>query len=174
MSSPSIGGKLLENAQEVRFSDDATRISHRNDSNFPKRAGNANEPGRLSFAYFSLAKQRKVRPAAGKQTHLERKNYDESPYPSRRYAHPKIFAGILARRSNEKDIKTIESLGIETIDLVVVNLYPFFEKQNLCKDEKELLEYIDIGGPSLIRAAGKNYYDVLVIGLVLFYCVVCY
>ncbi|HQQ19279.1 MAG TPA: bifunctional phosphoribosylaminoimidazolecarboxamide formyltransferase/IMP cyclohydrolase [Exilispira sp.] len=77
--------------------------------------------------------------------------------------NPKIFAGILARRSNEKDIKTIESLGIETIDLVVVNLYPFFEKQNLCKDEKELLEYIDIGGPSLIRAAGKNYYDVLVI-----------
>ena len=68
VSSPSIGGKLPENAQDVRFSDDATWMSHRNDGNFLKRAGNKNELGRLSFAYFSLAKQRKVRPAAGKKT----------------------------------------------------------------------------------------------------------
>ena len=65
-SSPSIGGKLTENAQDVRFSDDATGMSHRNDGNLPKRAGDTNEMGRLSFAYFSLANQRKVRRAAGK------------------------------------------------------------------------------------------------------------
>jgi hypothetical protein len=52
VSSPSIGGKSPENAQDVRFSDDATGMSHRNDGNFPKRAGNTNELGRLSFAYF--------------------------------------------------------------------------------------------------------------------------
>jgi hypothetical protein len=60
MSSPSIGGKLLANVQDVRLSDVATWMSRRNDSNFPKRAGNTNELGRLSFGYFSLAKQRKV------------------------------------------------------------------------------------------------------------------
>ncbi|RYY01349.1 MAG: hypothetical protein EOO53_18930 [Gammaproteobacteria bacterium] len=51
---------MPENAQDVRFSDDATGMSHRNDGNLPKRAGNTNEMGRLSFGYFSLAKQRKV------------------------------------------------------------------------------------------------------------------
>jgi hypothetical protein len=64
-ASPSIGGKLLENKQDVCFSDDATWMSHRNDSNFPKRAGETKPQGRLSFAYLSLAKQRKVRPAVG-------------------------------------------------------------------------------------------------------------
>ena len=64
-SSPSIGGKLPENAQDVRFSGDATWMSHRNDGNLPKRAGNTNELGVISFAYFSLDKQGKVRPAAG-------------------------------------------------------------------------------------------------------------
>jgi len=65
VSSPSIGGKLPENKQEVCFSDDATWMSHGNDGNFPKRAGKKNELGGFSFAYFSLDKQRKVRPAAG-------------------------------------------------------------------------------------------------------------
>ena len=60
MSSPSIGGKLVANAQEVRLSDYATWMSRRNDSNFPKRAGNTNEFGVFSFGYFSLDKQRKV------------------------------------------------------------------------------------------------------------------
>ena len=55
-SSPSIVGKLTENAQDVRFSDDATWMSHRNDGNLPKRAGNTNELGVISFAYFSLDK----------------------------------------------------------------------------------------------------------------------
>jgi hypothetical protein len=66
VASPSIGGKLMENKQEVCFSHDATWMLHRNDSNFPKRTGEMKLQGRFSFAYFSLAKQRKVRPAAGK------------------------------------------------------------------------------------------------------------
>ena len=60
MSSPSIGGKLVANAQEVRLSDVATWMSRRNDSNFPKRAVIKNELGVFSFGYFSLDKQRKV------------------------------------------------------------------------------------------------------------------
>ena len=58
MSSPSIGGKFGENAQDVRFSDVETWMSRRNDAIFSKRAGNTNDLGRLSFGYFSLAKQR--------------------------------------------------------------------------------------------------------------------
>jgi len=78
VSSPSIGRKFLQNAQDVRFSDDATWMSHRNGGNFLKRAGNKNEPGRLSFAYFSLAKQRKVWPAAG-ETYLSFDNGTSIP-----------------------------------------------------------------------------------------------
>jgi len=56
VASPSIAGKLMENKQDVCFSDDATWMSHRNDSNFPKRARETKPQGRLSFAYFSFIK----------------------------------------------------------------------------------------------------------------------
>lgn len=72
--------------------------------------------------------------------------------------HPKIFGGILFRRNNQKDIKESELNGIFPIDVVCVNLYPFEEtisKPNV--DLEETIENIDIGGPSLIRAAAKNY-----------------
>ncbi len=77
--------------------------------------------------------------------------------------HPNIHAAILSRRDNKNDMDTIKNLNIFPIDIVVVNLYPFFEKQreNFC--EKDLIEFIDIGGPSLLRAAAKNFEDVLVI-----------
>ena len=65
MSSPSIGGKLPANAQDVRLSDAATGMSHRNDGNFPKRAGNTDELGRLSFGYFSLGEAKKSDSPAG-------------------------------------------------------------------------------------------------------------
>ncbi len=74
--------------------------------------------------------------------------------------HPKIFGGILAR---EKDKEQKESLGIEDIDLVVVNLYPFEETAKNEESLPELIEMIDIGGPSLIRAAAKNYSRVCVV-----------
>lgn len=78
--------------------------------------------------------------------------------------HPNIHAGLLAMRSNEEHMKQVEELGVELIDMVVVNLYPF--KQTILKDGvklEEAIENIDIGGPTMLRAAAKNYQDVSVI-----------
>lgn len=78
--------------------------------------------------------------------------------------HPKVHGGILARRHREDDLAAIASHGITPIDLVVVNLYPFAQaaaKPNLPFDH--LIEEIDIGGPSMVRAAAKNFRDVLVV-----------
>jgi len=78
--------------------------------------------------------------------------------------HPKIHAGILAMRSNPEHMRQIEELGIHTIDIVVVNLYPF--KQTISKEGvslEEAIENIDIGGPSMLRAAAKNWQDVAVV-----------
>jgi phosphoribosylaminoimidazolecarboxamide formyltransferase/IMP cyclohydrolase len=78
--------------------------------------------------------------------------------------HPKIHAGILADRDDPEHLSTLEREGIRPIDLVVVNLYPFREKR-LEKGitEKDLCEFIDIGGITLIRAAAKNYHHVAVV-----------
>ncbi|MCF8000280.1 MAG: bifunctional phosphoribosylaminoimidazolecarboxamide formyltransferase/IMP cyclohydrolase [Halanaerobiales bacterium] len=78
--------------------------------------------------------------------------------------HPNIHAGLLARRSKKADMKELKELDIKTIDLVVCNFYPFAEtikKENV--EMKEVLENIDIGGPTMIRAAAKNFPDVLVV-----------
>jgi phosphoribosylaminoimidazolecarboxamide formyltransferase/IMP cyclohydrolase len=78
--------------------------------------------------------------------------------------HPMIFAGILARRSNPDDMRTLAGAGIKPIDLVVVNLYPF--QETVSKPEvtmEEAVEQIDIGGVALLRAAAKNHDDVLVV-----------
>jgi phosphoribosylaminoimidazolecarboxamide formyltransferase/IMP cyclohydrolase len=78
--------------------------------------------------------------------------------------HPKIHGGILARRSHEEDLDAARQHGIGLVDLVVVNLYPFVEtaaKPGIQFDD--LIEQIDIGGPSLVRAAAKNFRDVLIV-----------
>ncbi|GAB6065709.1 bifunctional phosphoribosylaminoimidazolecarboxamide formyltransferase/IMP cyclohydrolase [Aquifex pyrophilus] len=77
--------------------------------------------------------------------------------------HPRIHGGILYRDWVEKDKEEIERLGIETIDVVVVNLYPFEEKLKEGLEEKELMEFVDIGGPTLIRASAKNFFRVVVL-----------
>jgi phosphoribosylaminoimidazolecarboxamide formyltransferase/IMP cyclohydrolase len=78
--------------------------------------------------------------------------------------HPKVHGGILARRHRPDDLAAIAGQGIEPIDLVVVNLYPFeAAARNPETSFDELVEQIDIGGPSLLRAAGKNFRDVLVV-----------
>ena len=77
--------------------------------------------------------------------------------------HPKIFGGILSRRSNESDNNELTQYEIPEIDLVIVDLYPFKETVTSGANEDEIIEKIDIGGISLIRAAAKNYKDVLVI-----------
>ncbi len=77
--------------------------------------------------------------------------------------HPAIHAGILARRNRPDDLQTLEQHGIRPIDLVAVNLYPFEEAKAAGAQGAALLEWIDIGGPSLVRAAAKNYPSVLVV-----------
>jgi phosphoribosylaminoimidazolecarboxamide formyltransferase/IMP cyclohydrolase len=78
--------------------------------------------------------------------------------------HPAIHAGILARRHRPDDLEAIARHGITPVDLVVVNLYPFAKAaQNPDTPFDHLVEEIDIGGPSLLRAAGKNFRDVLVV-----------
>ncbi len=77
--------------------------------------------------------------------------------------HPVIHGGILFRDWVEEDREDIEGLGIVPVDVVVVNLYPFEEMMRENLGEEELMEFIDIGGPSLIRAAAKNYFRVTVL-----------
>jgi len=77
--------------------------------------------------------------------------------------HPSVFGGILARRGNTEDLEQLSKFKIPEIDLVIVDLYPFEETVISSDDEEEIVEKIDIGGISLIRAAAKNYNDVLII-----------
>jgi phosphoribosylaminoimidazolecarboxamide formyltransferase/IMP cyclohydrolase len=77
--------------------------------------------------------------------------------------HPSVFGGILGRRSNETDIREMEEYKIPVIDLVIVDLYPFQETLAKTSVEQEIIEKIDIGGPSMIRAAAKNFSDVAVL-----------
>ena len=77
--------------------------------------------------------------------------------------HPKVFGGILARRDNQSDAAQLETYEIPEIDLVIVDLYPFEETVAQTDDEAEIIEKIDIGGVSLIRAAAKNYNDVVIV-----------
>lgn len=78
--------------------------------------------------------------------------------------HPKIHGGILAIRDDTSHMETIKEIGIDTIDIVVVNLYPFFDK---VKDDslsfEDKIEFIDIGGPAMLRSAAKNFKYVAVI-----------
>ena len=77
--------------------------------------------------------------------------------------HPKVFGGILARRENAEDQKQLQEYAIPTFDLVIVDLYPFEETLKKTKEDQAIIEKIDIGGIALIRAAAKNYLDVLVV-----------
>ncbi|HUC83265.1 MAG TPA: bifunctional phosphoribosylaminoimidazolecarboxamide formyltransferase/IMP cyclohydrolase [Flavisolibacter sp.] len=77
--------------------------------------------------------------------------------------HPLVFGGILGRRANETDMQEMAEYKIPEIDLVIVDLYPFEETLAQTDDEKQIIEKIDIGGPSMIRAAAKNFSDVTVV-----------
>ena len=110
----------------------------------------------------------------GTQTFIESLGYecqkveDVTTYPSIlggrvKTLHPKVFGGILARRDNEGDIKQMEQYEIPSIDLVVVDLYPFEDTVASGASEADTIEKIDIGGISLIRAGAKNFKDVVII-----------
>ena len=77
--------------------------------------------------------------------------------------HPKVFGGILYRRSLENDLAQRDEFDIPDIDLVIVDLYPFEEYVAAKADHQAIIEKIDIGGISLIRAAAKNYDDVIIV-----------
>lgn len=77
--------------------------------------------------------------------------------------HPKIFGGILARRDNEGDQEQMKEYEIPSIDLVIVDLYPFEQTVASGASDTDIIEKIDIGGISLIRAGAKNFKDVVIV-----------
>jgi phosphoribosylaminoimidazolecarboxamide formyltransferase/IMP cyclohydrolase len=77
--------------------------------------------------------------------------------------HPAVFGGILGKRNDETHLKEMGEYKIPEIDLVIVDLYPFAETVSSTTDEKAIIEKIDIGGPSMIRGAAKNFNDVTVV-----------
>ena len=77
--------------------------------------------------------------------------------------HPKVFGGILARREEENDQFQLAEYDIPEFDLVIVDLYPFEKTITSTNNEQDIIEKIDIGGISLIRAAAKNYKDVVIV-----------
>lgn len=77
--------------------------------------------------------------------------------------HPKIFGGILARRDNEGDQEQMKEFEIPAIDLVIVDLYPFEQTVASGASDADIIEKIDIGGISLIRAGAKNFKDVVIV-----------
>lgn len=77
--------------------------------------------------------------------------------------HPKIFGGILARRDNECDQEQMKEYEIPSIDLVIVDLYPFEQTVASGASDADIIEKIDIGGISLIRAGAKNFKDVVIV-----------
>jgi len=77
--------------------------------------------------------------------------------------HPKIHAGILSKRNNRSHIKDLKNNNFEEIDLVIVNFYPFEKTLEESNNHLKIIENIDVGGPTMVRAAAKNYNDVTVI-----------
>ena len=77
--------------------------------------------------------------------------------------HPKIHAGILNKRKNKTHLKDLKKNNFENIDLVIVNFYPFEETLRNTKNHNKIIENIDVGGPTMVRSAAKNYKDVTVI-----------
>ena len=116
----------------------------------------------------------KIYSTGGTQEYLEKQNIPCVPvesltlYPSIlggrvKTLHPVLFGGILGKRNDETHVSEMRQFTIPEIDLVVVDLYPFEETVKNTTDENLIIEKIDIGGPSMLRAAAKNHRDVVVI-----------
>ncbi|MDH1881659.1 bifunctional phosphoribosylaminoimidazolecarboxamide formyltransferase/IMP cyclohydrolase [Empedobacter falsenii] len=128
----------------------------------------------LEFAKFLIEQDYKILSTGGTYKHLQDNGIevtevkDVTGFPEIldgrvKSLHPAIHGGIMARRSDENHMATIAEHGINPIDIVIVNLYPFFEKMNTGLSEAEMIEFIDIGGPSMLRSSAKNFYDVTVV-----------
>lgn len=130
--------------------------------------------GVLEFAKFLVSKDVEIVSTGGTYKYLKENglevieinevtNFPEMLDGRVKTIHPLVHAGILAIRDNEEHMDTLKSREIHTIDYVVVNLYPFFEKVKEDLTFEEKVEFIDIGGPTMLRAAAKNFQDVVVI-----------
>ena len=130
--------------------------------------------GLAEIAKELVAKGITLYSTGGTRTFLEELGYaveaveDLTSYPSIlggrvKTLHPKVFGGILGRREEASDLSQLEEFDIPLIDLVIVDLYPFSETISNGGTEQEIIEKIDIGGVSLIRAAAKNFNDVVII-----------
>ena len=133
----------------------------------------SDKTGLLDFARFLAARGVEIFSTGGTAAHLKGAGLevtevsDYTRFPEMmdgrvKTLHPKIFGGILARRDRQDDLQAMEAHGILPFDLVVVNLYPFRETVAAGVSEPEAIEQIDIGGPSLLRAAAKNFASVAV------------
>ena len=130
--------------------------------------------GVLDFAKFLVSKDVEIVSTGGTYRYLKENginvieinevtNFPEMLDGRVKTLHPLVHAGILAIRGNEEHMNTLNERNIHTIDYVVVNLYPFFEKVKEDLSFQEKVEFIDIGGPTMLRAAAKNFQDVVVI-----------
>ena len=130
--------------------------------------------GVLDFAKFLVSKDVEIVSTGGTYRYLKENGIDVieinevTNFPEMldgrvKTLHPLVHAGILAIRDNKEHMDTLKSRDIQTIDYVVVNLYPFFEKVKEDLTFEEKVEFIDIGGPTMLRAAAKNFQDVVVI-----------
>lgn len=130
--------------------------------------------GVLDFAKFLVSKDVEIVSTGGTYKYLKENGLDVveinevTNFPEMldgrvKTLHPLVHAGILAIRDNKEHMDTLKSRDIHTIDYVVVNLYPFFEKVKEDLTFEEKVEFIDIGGPTMLRAAAKNFQDVVVI-----------
>lgn len=130
--------------------------------------------GVLDFAKFLVSKDVEIVSTGGTYKYLKENGLDVieinevTNFPEMldgrvKTLHPLVHAGILAIRDNEEHMDTLKGRDIHTIDYVVVNLYPFFEKVKEDLEFEEKVEFIDIGGPTMLRAAAKNFQDVVVI-----------
>ena len=130
--------------------------------------------GVVEFANFLVSKGVEIISTGGTYRHLKENgvpvievnevtNFPEMLDGRVKTLHPLIHAGILAIRDNKEHMDTLKERDIHPIDYVVVNLYPFFEKVREDLTFEEKVEFIDIGGPTMLRAAAKNFQDVVVI-----------
>lgn len=134
----------------------------------------SNKNNLIDFAKFLESKNYELISTGGTFKHLkeaglspiqidEVTNFPEMLDGRVKTLHPKVHGGLLAVRDNEEHMKTVAEHEIELIDMVIVNLYPFFENVNKDISLEEKVEFIDIGGPSMLRSAAKNFKSVTVI-----------
>ena len=126
----------------------------------------AKQLGKLGFTIISTGETHKTLKDAGVDAVKHVSEVTEFPEILEgriKTEHPKLMGGILALRNKKEQLKDLERFGIEPVDLVVCNFYPFEKVTEQGADLKTALEYIDIGGPNMIRAAAKNFANVVVI-----------